>query len=150
MTPQTLEDLPSVQAVSREEEAILWRSLEKIPENYREPLVLFYREHKSIEHVAAELELSEDVVKQRLSRGRKLLQEEVQAFVENTLRRTAPGEAFSGEVLAGLPLAAGAAAASSDVSLSKGQCSGQYPTDVPAGRQSCRYWASSPDLPRNG
>ena len=83
------EALPSEQAVSREEEAILWRSLERIPENYREPLILFYREHRSIEHVAVELELSEDAVKQRLSRGRKLLQEEVQSFVENTLRRTA-------------------------------------------------------------
>ena len=104
------EALPSEQAVSREEEAILWRSLERIPETYREPLILFYREHQSIEHVAAELELSEDAVKQRLSRGRKLLQEEVQAFVENTLHRTAPGQAFSGAVLAALPLAAGASA----------------------------------------
>jgi RNA polymerase sigma factor (sigma-70 family) len=103
------EGLPSDHAISREEEAILWRSLERIPEIYREPLVLFYREHQSIESVASALELSEDAVKQRLSRGRKLLQEEVQAFVENTLRRTAPGEAFSGAVLAGIPLAAGSA-----------------------------------------
>ena len=100
------EALPSEQTISREEEAILWRSLEKIPELYREPLILFYREHQSIEYVAAELELSEDAVKQRLSRGRKLLQEEVQAFVENALRRTAPGQAFSSAVLAALPLPA--------------------------------------------
>src|SRR6478752_2855185 len=39
------EALPSEQVVRREEETILWRSLERIPENYREPLVLFYREH---------------------------------------------------------------------------------------------------------
>jgi RNA polymerase sigma factor (sigma-70 family) len=102
--------LPSEQAVSREEEAILWRSLEKIPENYREPLILFYREHRSIEQVAAALELSEDAVKQRLSRGRKLLQEEVQSFVESTLRRTAPGQVFSGAVLAALPMTVGATA----------------------------------------
>ena len=37
------EALPSEQAIGREEEAILWRSLEKIPELYREPLILFYR-----------------------------------------------------------------------------------------------------------
>jgi len=104
------ESLPSDQAISREEEAILWRSLERIPEIYREPLVLFYREHQSIGSVADALELSEDAVKQRLSRGRKLLQEEVQAFVENTLRRTAPGEAFSGAVLAAMPVIAGSAA----------------------------------------
>jgi RNA polymerase sigma factor (sigma-70 family) len=105
------EALPSEQAISREEEAILWRSLERIPELYREPLILFYREHQSIERVAGALELSEDAVKQRLSRGRKLLQEEVQAFVENTLRRTAPDQAFSGAVLAMLPLAAAGPAA---------------------------------------
>lgn len=105
-----VEALPSEQAISREEEVILWRSLEKIPELYREPLVLYYREHQSIEHVAVELDLTEDAVKQRLSRGRKLLQDEVQTFVEGALRRTAPGQAFSGGVLAMLPLAAGSAA----------------------------------------
>jgi len=105
------EALPSEQAISREEEAILWRSLEKIPELYREPLILYYREHQSIESVAAELELSEDAVKQQLSRGRKLLQEEVHAFVESTLRRTAPGQAFSGAVLAALPAGPAATAA---------------------------------------
>ena len=103
------EALPSEQAISREEEAILWRSLERIPELYREPLILFYREHQSIESVAAELELSEDAVKQRLSRGRKFLQEEVQAFVESALSRTAPGQAFAGAVLAALPAAPAAA-----------------------------------------
>jgi RNA polymerase sigma factor (sigma-70 family) len=105
-----LEALPSEQTISREEEAILWRSLEKIPSLYREPLILFYRQHQSVEHVAEALELSQDSVKQRLARGRKMLQEEVQAFVENTLRRTAPGQAFSGAVFAALPLVAGPAA----------------------------------------
>src|SRR4029077_11952770 len=98
------EALPSEEAVSREEEAILWRSLEKIPELYREPLILFYREHQSIEAVAEELELSEDAVKQRLSRGRKLLQEEVHAFVQGALERTNPSKAFTIGVLASLPV----------------------------------------------
>src|SRR5438445_9722126 len=44
--------LPSDCTISREEEAILWRLIERIPESYREPLVLFYREHQSIEEVA--------------------------------------------------------------------------------------------------
>src|ERR1043166_8361417 len=89
------EPLPHDQAISREEEVILWRSLERIPEIYRDPLVLFYREHQSIESVAAALDLSEDAVKQRLSRGRKLLAEEVTAFVESALERTSPGKAFT-------------------------------------------------------
>jgi RNA polymerase sigma factor (sigma-70 family) len=94
---------PSEQAISREEEVILWRSLERIPDIYREPLILFYREHQSIETVAANLELSEDAVKQRLSRGRKLLQEEVLSFVEGTLERTNPGKGFTLSILASLP-----------------------------------------------
>ena len=108
----TPEPSPSAQAVTHEEEAILWRALERIPDTYREPLILFYREQQSVERVAAELELTEDAVKQRLSRGRKLLHEEVIAFVEGTLSRTAPGEAFSGAVLAALPMAAASTAAS--------------------------------------
>jgi RNA polymerase sigma factor (sigma-70 family) len=97
------EPVPSAQAISKEEEAILWRSLERIPELYREPLVLFYREHQSIETVAANLDLTEDTVKQRLSRGRKLLQEQVLALVEGTLERTNPDKAFTMSVLAALP-----------------------------------------------
>jgi len=97
------EPLPCSQAISNEEMAILWRSLERLPEIYREPLVLFYREHQSIEAVAQNLELTEDAVKQRLSRGRKLLQEQVLAFVEGALARTTPGQVFTLGVLAALP-----------------------------------------------
>ena len=99
------EPLPVDYTISNEEQAILWRSLERIPEIYREPLILFYREHQSIEAVAEKLELTEDAVKQRLSRGRKLLHEQVLAFVEGALERTNPGKAFTLDVLAALPAA---------------------------------------------
>ena len=98
------EPLPPDQAISEEEKAILWRSLERLPELYREPLVLFYREHQSIETVAHDLELSEDAVKQRLSRGRKLLQEQFLAFVAGALKQTTPGRTFTLGVMASLPL----------------------------------------------
>ena len=75
-----------------------------MPEIYREPLVLFYREHQSVERVAQALELSEDTVHQRLSRGRKLLHEQVLAFVEGALERTSPGKAFTIGVIAALPV----------------------------------------------
>jgi RNA polymerase sigma factor (sigma-70 family) len=97
---------PGDQAISADEEAIMWRSLERIPETYREPLVLYYREHQSVECMALVLELSEEVIRQRLSRGRKLLQKEVAAFVEGALRRSAPGPDFAGSVLAALPVSA--------------------------------------------
>ena len=97
------EPLPPDYAMNREEEAILWRSLQTIPETYREPLVLYYREHQSVERVAQALGLSEEAVHQRLSRGRKLLQEQVLAFVEGALARTTPDKAFTLAVLASLP-----------------------------------------------
>lgn len=95
--------LPVEHTITKEEQAILWNALERIPETYREPLILFYREHQSIEAVATSLDLSEDAVKQRLSRGRKLLQEQVLAFVEGALERTNPNRAFTLGVLAALP-----------------------------------------------
>lgn len=115
------EPLPGEQAISKEEQEILWRSIERIPEIYREPLILFYREHQSIQAVAENLELSEDTVKQRLSRGRKLLQEEVLAFVEGALARTSPGKVFTISVLAALPaLTFSAKAASVGATAAKG------------------------------
>ncbi len=90
-------------AMQAEEQTILWRALERVPVLYREPLVLYYRENRSIEHVAAALDLTEDAVKQRLARGRKMLQEQALAFVEGALARTTPGRAFTLGVLAALP-----------------------------------------------
>ena len=90
-------------AMNKEEQAILWSALERVPELYREPLVLYYREHRSVEHVAAALDLTEDAVKQRLARGRKILQERVLSFVEGALSRSTPGRVFTLGVLAALP-----------------------------------------------
>lgn len=115
------EPLPHDLTISHEEAAILWHSLERIPEVYREPLILFYREHQSVEAVAANLELSQDAVKQRLSRGRKLLQEQVLAFVEGALARTNPNNSFTLAVLASLPgLGISAKAATAGATVAQG------------------------------
>ena len=95
---------PRDRAISKEEEAILWRSLSELPATYREPLVLFYRQQQSVAEVAGALELSEDTVKQRLSRGRAMLAEQVTAFIEGALRQTTPGKVFTLTVLAALPV----------------------------------------------
>lgn len=111
--PETLEAVvepeaagqdPARHAVTNEEAARLWRSLARLPENYREPMVLFYREQQSVADVAAGLDLSEDVVRQRLSRGRVMLREELTALVESTLVRTRPGPTFAASVLVALSL----------------------------------------------
>jgi RNA polymerase sigma factor (sigma-70 family) len=119
--PRSAEPLPVERAIGKEEAEILWRSLERIPETYRVPLVLFYREHQSVQAVAQDLELTEEAVRQRLSRGRKLLQEEVLAFVEVALDKTAPGTAFTVAVVAALPIAVTSAkAASVGAAVAKG------------------------------
>jgi RNA polymerase sigma factor (sigma-70 family) len=106
---------PSERAISIEEQEILWKSLEQIPQTYREPLVLFYRENQSIQRVAEVLDLSHEAVRQRLSRGRKLLQERLLAFVEGALRQTGPGPSFTLGVLVALPALTVVAAASSAI-----------------------------------
>lgn len=121
------EPAPSEQAVSRERETILWEALERIPESYREPLILFYRHHKSVERVAEDLGISEEVVRQRLSRGRKLLQEQVASVLEDTLGRTTPGLMFTTAVIGSLPLVAAAtmgSAAGTGAALAKGGAMG--------------------------
>ena len=115
------EPLPPDRVISTEEKAIMWRSLERIPEIYREPLVLYYRENQSIEAVAQNLDLSEDAVKQRLSRGRRLLQAQVLAFIAAALEGTKPDKAFTVGVLAALPLVATTAkAATAGVAIKGG------------------------------
>lgn len=94
------ENDPAAHAISQEEAELLWRSLERLPETYREPLVLFYRQRQSIAEVAEALELSDDAVKQRLSRGRLLLRDELVAVVETALTRTRPAATFTVAVLA--------------------------------------------------
>lgn len=119
--PHSPEPWPAERAISREEAEILWRSLERIPETYRLPLVLFYREHQSVETVARNLEMTEEAVRQRMVRGRKLLQEEVMAFVEVALEKTGPGMAFTQGVVAALPLVvATAKTASAGIAAAKG------------------------------
>jgi RNA polymerase sigma factor (sigma-70 family) len=103
------EAIPVEHAIRREEEAILWRCLEQIPETYREPLILFYREGQSVEHVAALLGTSPDAVRQRLSRGRKLLEQGLAVFVEGTLKHSAPGRSFTLAVMGALPMQMAAA-----------------------------------------
>jgi RNA polymerase sigma factor (sigma-70 family) len=100
--------------IDKEQQAVIRQALEQIPEKYRTPLVLFYRQGQSIREVAEMLELSEETVKTQISRGRKMLKEEVAAMVETTISRTGPSKAFTAGVIAsvaGLAIKGSAAAA---------------------------------------
>lgn len=97
---------PDEQAISKEEETILWHVLSGLPELYREPMVLFYRQNESIPRVAEVLEISEETARQRLSRGRALLNERVANVIRNGLRRSGPADTFAVAVIAALPIVA--------------------------------------------
>jgi len=93
---------PVEAAIDKEQQAVIRRALEQMPEGYREPLILFYREQKSLKQVAEQLELSEEAARTRVSRGRKLLRSQVAAMVEDVIGRTGPGKAFTAGVVASI------------------------------------------------
>ncbi|HEY5924453.1 MAG TPA: RNA polymerase sigma factor [Kofleriaceae bacterium] len=67
-------------------ERVVREALARIPDAYREVLVLYYREDLSIREIAATLGVSEPTVMQRLSRGRRHLADSVTDVVERSLR----------------------------------------------------------------
>lgn len=93
---------PVEEAASCEQLAVLRLALERIPQDYREPLVLYYREEKLLREVAEQLGLSEEAARQRVSRARKMLREQVASMLESTLARTKPGKAFTAAVVASI------------------------------------------------
>ncbi len=93
---------PSRNLIAKEQQAVVTQALLQMPESYREPLVLYYRQTQSTKEVADVLELSEDTVRTRLHRGRKMLKEQVASMIETTLSSTAPDRAFTTTVMASL------------------------------------------------
>ncbi len=81
-------------ALLREQLAQAHHALAMIPSASLEPFVLFYVEGQSVARVAAELDLSQSVVKQRLYRARESLKEGVAAQLAESLIESRPGKAF--------------------------------------------------------
>jgi RNA polymerase sigma factor (sigma-70 family) len=94
---------PDEQAITNEESALLWHHLSRLPETYREPLILYYRENHSIPAVAAALDLTEPAARQRLSRGRALLALRLENLLDRALRQSAPTGSFTLAVTSALP-----------------------------------------------
>ena len=100
---------PEQSMATEEQRQLLWASLKNIPEEYREPLILYYREEKSVAQVAELMGLSVDAVKQRLARGRAMLKSEVEQFVEDLLGSSKPRASFVSAVMVAIPTASGPA-----------------------------------------
>jgi RNA polymerase sigma factor (sigma-70 family) len=86
---------PDEAAANEEEAALVRDALAKLPETYRLPLILFYREGKSVAAVAESLGIGEDAVKQRLVRGRDMLRDRMSSVIETVLTRTRPTAVFT-------------------------------------------------------
>ena len=88
----------------RELERLVDDALARVPASYREVLVLFYFEEQSTTAVATALGVSEDVVHQRLSRGRRHLAAAFERHVEASLGRRRSRRDLAAAVLAALAL----------------------------------------------
>jgi RNA polymerase sigma factor (sigma-70 family) len=91
---------PEETAMIQEQRAVVSQALGEIPESLREPLILFYREQKSVREVAEQFGLTENAARQRISRARSLLRQQVAHMVESTIARSRPGKAFTAAVVA--------------------------------------------------
>lgn len=94
-----------------EEKRLLAEALEALSDESREVVTLYYREGRSVRQVADLLGLREEAVKQRLTRARSRLRREMLDRIGETLRRTAPGAAFTACLMTSLALGAPASAA---------------------------------------
>jgi hypothetical protein len=93
---------PDHAAASEEENHLVRNALKRLPEQYRVPLVLFYCEGKSTRRVAEALEITDDAVRQRLSRGREMLRSRMEGLVETVLTRKRPTAIFTMTIAAGI------------------------------------------------
>ena len=84
-------------------ERVVGDALARVPDTYRDVLVLYYREQRSIRDVARALDISESAALQRLARGRQYLADGVTSLVETSLRGL-PRKSLVAGVVAALPM----------------------------------------------
>ena len=90
---------PLEEAAAREALGRAWAALGRLPQRHREPLVLYCRLGGSHAQVAAALGVSEEAVRQRLSRARRQLRDGVEA-IEAELARGRVRRALAPAVIA--------------------------------------------------
>ncbi len=100
-----------------EQNAMIRRALDALPDDSREVLTLYYREGESSRQVAHLLGLSDAAVRKRLSRARASLREEVRTSLARSLAVTVPGAAFTTVVTTVLMTASPPAAAAAALGL---------------------------------
>ncbi len=97
-------DSPFDAVSDAQSERVVREALSRVPETYREPLILFYCEGLTSREIADALDISEAAAQQRLSRGRQYLAEGVTDLVERALRGQRNRRSLVAAVLAALPV----------------------------------------------
>jgi RNA polymerase sigma factor (sigma-70 family) len=90
-------------AAEAESERVVRDALLRVPDTYRDVLVLYYRDQRSVRDVAVVLGITEAAALQRLARGRQYLADGVTDLVERSLRATRAPRNLAAVVLAALP-----------------------------------------------
>jgi len=90
---ETASPSPLDEAIARQALARTWNALRALPPRYREPLVLFCRFDHSHARVAESLGLSEETVRQRVSRARQKLRDQVDGVERQVRAARAPAAA---------------------------------------------------------
>lgn len=85
---------PAEELERAERRRMVRAAMGRLPERSREVLVLHYMEGLPTPRMAAQLDLTEAAVRQRLRRARLLMQKEVEEMLAETIRAEAPGEEF--------------------------------------------------------
>jgi len=98
-TAPELAPTPLESALDRETQSLVRAALTRIPAAYREALVLYYVQGRSVAEVATGLGITEDLAKQRLSRGRRALRASLEARVEGALEQLGPSKGFTAAVM---------------------------------------------------
>ena len=94
---------PADEIVRKEQSELVWSAIREIPEKYRETLVLYYRNDKSVREIAAATDSSIDAVNQRLVRARQTLKAKLESMIGDVLSANSPGDSFTVGVIAALP-----------------------------------------------
>ena len=86
-----------------EVDRVVREALARVPDTYRETLVLYYCENRSVREVSEALGIAEAAAMQRLTRGRRYLADGVHTLVERSLRGPKRSKNLATGVLAALP-----------------------------------------------
>lgn len=97
--------------VIQEQNKLLNLFLDKLPDDSRDVVLLYYREVQSAQHVAQLLDISTDNVRQKLSRARRILKQGLLSSFGKVIFSTAPSAAFTAIVMASVSHSTPAAAA---------------------------------------